>query len=67
MEEGRVFVDKAAREALIKCLDWDLLCNVINGPYGQIPGSGVITPACKGLWQSLDLLSGCGRGQPDSG
>lgn len=53
MEEGRVFVDKAAREALIKCLDWDLLCNVINGPYGQIPGSGVITPACKGFDGSL--------------
>ena len=53
MEEGRVFTDKAAREALVKCLDWNLLCNVINGPYGQIPGSGVITPACKGFDGSL--------------
>lgn len=80
MEEGRVFTDKAAREALVKCLDWNLLCNVINGPYGQIPGSGVITPACKGfdgsLWtfyQDVDeakkilddaRLPGCERRRP---
>lgn len=53
MEEGRVFADKAAREAVVKCLDWDLLSQVVNGEYGQVPGSGVIPPACKGFDSSL--------------
>lgn len=53
MEEGHVFTDKAAREAVVKCLDWDLITNIINGEYGEIPGSGVISPSCKGFDDTL--------------
>ena len=53
MEEGRFFTDHAAREALIKAIDWNLMCQIINGEYGQIPGAGIITPSCKGFDPSL--------------
>ena len=53
MEEGHVFTDQAAREAVVKCLDWDLICTIINGEYGEIPGSGVISPSCKGFDDTL--------------
>ncbi len=53
MEEGHVFTDKAAREAVIKCLDWELITSIINGEYGEIPGSGVISPSCKGFDNTL--------------
>ncbi len=53
MEEGHVFAEKAPREAVIKCLDWNLICTMINGEYGEIPSSGVISPSCKGFDENL--------------
>ncbi len=41
------------REAAVKSIDWELLAQLSNGEYGQIPGSGIITPACKGYDDSL--------------
>lgn len=53
MEEGRPYTDRALREATIKALQWKLVTHTINGEFGQIPGSGVIAPSCKGYDDSL--------------
>lgn len=53
MEEGRPYTDRALREATIKALQWDLVTHTVNGEFGQIPGSGVIAPSCKGYDGSL--------------
>ena len=45
--------DHAFREAAVKSLNWKLICQLCNGEYGQIPGSGIIPPACKGHDDSL--------------
>ncbi|MFT3983018.1 MAG: ABC transporter substrate-binding protein [Lachnospiraceae bacterium] len=45
--------DRSFREAAVKGLNWELLCQVINGGYGQIPGSGIIPPSCLGYDDSL--------------
>ena len=41
------------REAVVKCLDWDLIRQTSCGDYGEIPGSGVIPPANVGYDDSL--------------
>lgn len=41
------------REAVVKCLDWDLIRQLSCGDYGQIPGSGVISPSNVGHDASL--------------
>ncbi len=45
--------DHAFREAAVKSLDWDLLRQLCNGEYGEIPGSGIIPPSCTGYDPSL--------------
>ena len=41
------------REAVVKCLDWDLIRQLSCGDYGQTPGSGVIPPVNVGYDDSL--------------
>ena len=41
------------REAVVKSLDWNLLCQLCNGDYGEIPGSGLLPSACPGYDDSL--------------
>ena len=64
-------LEHAFREAAVKSLDWNLLCQLCNGAYGQIPGSGILPEACPGydaslwkLYQDVDeakaLLDGAG-------
>lgn len=43
----------AFREAAVKSLDWELLRQVCNGEYGEIPGSGIIPPSNAGADTSL--------------
>ena len=41
------------REAAIKSLDWNLIAQLCNGEYGEVPGSGIIAPANRGYDDSL--------------
>ena len=41
------------REAVVKSLNWSLITQIINGEYGQIPGSGIIAPPNVGFDSSL--------------
>ena len=41
------------REAALKCFDWKLITQLINGEYGEIPGSGILPRACAGFDGSL--------------
>ena len=44
------------REAVVKSLDWNLLCQICNGEYGQIPGSGILPSSCPGYDDSLWMM-----------
>lgn len=46
-------LDHAFREAAVKSLNWELLSQLCNGEYGQIPGSGLLPAACAGYDGSL--------------
>ena len=46
-------LDHAFREAAVKSLNWELLSQLCNGEYGQIPGSGLLPAACAGYDDSL--------------
>lgn len=45
------------RKAVRSALDYDKLASVINGKYGKAPGSGIISPTCRGFDESLPTLS----------
>lgn len=45
------------REAVAKALNWELVCQAINGAYGQIPGRGILTPSCLGYDASLPKMA----------
>lgn len=49
--------DIAFRKAARLAMDYDKLATVINGKYGMAPGSGIITPSCKGYDPSLPKLA----------
>ncbi|MDY3918318.1 MAG: ABC transporter substrate-binding protein [Candidatus Limivivens sp.] len=46
-------LEHAFREAAVKSLDWELITQLCNGEYGEIPGSGIIPPANRGCDESL--------------
>lgn len=52
MSEG-ANLEHAFREAAVKSLNWELLCQICNGEYGQIPGSGILPSSCPGYDDSL--------------
>lgn len=52
MSEG-ANLEAGFREAVVKSLNWELIAQLCNGEYGQIPGSGVIPPSNPGYDSSL--------------
>ena len=44
------------REAVVKSLNWELIGQLINGDYGETPGSGILPRACAGYDSSLWMM-----------